>query len=327
MGIMIKKNREFDVLVVGELNIDLILNKIAGFPQLGKEILAEEMTVTLGSSSAIFANNLSRLGAGVSYLGKVGMDQFATRVFSTLEESGVDTGNIIETPHFQTGLTVALNYDNDRAMVTYPGAMNDLTIGDIGDKALQSASHLHVSSIFLQPGLKPDIIPLFRRAREAGLTTSFDPQWDPHEKWDIDLKGLLPFVDIFLPNASELEQFTGCASIEEGLAAIRPFCNVVVVKNGVKGATMWDGTRLVTQPAFLNRSVVDAIGAGDSFNSGFICYFTRHKPLPGCLEFAALTGAINTTAAGGTSAFQSPGHIKKVALEQFNFNLSHETSK
>ncbi len=316
-----KKKKEFDVLVVGELNIDLILNKIEGFPQMGKEILADEMTVTLGSSSAIFANNLSRLGARVSYLGKVGNDQFAKQVFSTLEESGVNTSNIIVSPDFQTGLTVAMNYDNDRAMVTYPGAMNDLRLADISDTALQSASHLHVSSVFLQPGLKPDLITLFKRAKEFGLTTSFDPQWDPHEKWDVDLKRLLPHVDVFLPNESELEQFTKKDSIEEGLKSLRPYCHVVVVKNGTKGATMWDGASQHSQAAFLNKSVVDAIGAGDSFNSGFIKKFTAKSSLPECLEFAALTGAINTTGAGGTSAFQSPEHIKTLAREQFNFQL------
>lgn len=313
--------KAFDVLVVGELNIDLILNKIEGFPQVGKEILANEMTVTLGSSSAIFANNLSRLGSRVSFLGKVGRDQFATKVFSTLEASGVDISNIITTPDFQTGLTVVMNYDNDRANVTYPGAMDELTIFDISKEALQSASHMHASSIFLQKGLKPHVIQLFREAKEAGLTTSFDPQWDPAEKWDVDLEGLLPFVDIFLPNALELEQFTHCASIEEGLLAIQPFCKVVVVKNGTKGAIMWDGSKSLNQPAFLNNSVVDAIGAGDSFNSGFIRRFIQQRPLPECLEFAALTGAINTTGAGGTSAFQSTDHIKAVALEKFNYKL------
>lgn len=318
---MTEKNKQFDVLVIGELNIDLILNRIDGFPQMGKEILADEMTVTLGSSSAIFANNLSRLGSHVSYLGKVGKDQFASQVFSTLEEAGVHTGHIIETPDFQTGLTVAMNYDNDRAMVTYPGAMNELCIGDIDKGIFQLASHMHVSSIFLQPGLKPDIISLFRMARDAGMTTSFDPQWDPHEQWDIDLEKLLPHVDVFLPNASELAQFTGCGSMEESLESIKNFCNVVVVKDGVKGATMWDGKVLISQPAFLNKEVVDAIGAGDSFNSGFISRFIAKKALAECLEFAALCGAINTTASGGTAAFQSPDGIKSVALEQFNFSL------
>ncbi|MFH0758957.1 MAG: carbohydrate kinase family protein [Bacteroidota bacterium] len=322
-----KGKKTFDVLVVGELNIDLILNHIGGFPQMGKEILAGEMTVTLGSSSAIFANNLSILGTKVSYLGKVGKDQFAAQVFSALEASGVDVSQIIATPHFQTGLTVAMNYENDRAMVTYPGAMNDLSIADITDEALGSASHMHVSSVFLQEGLKPDVVMLFRRAKGLGLTTSLDPQWDPHERWDVDLQHLLPFVDVFLPNAGELEQFTGCRTIEEALAAIRGFCHAVVVKNGVDGAVMWDETGLVRQPAFLNSQVVDAIGAGDSFNSGFIHKYTLHRPLSECLEFAALTGAINTTAAGGTSAFQSMEQVTAIAGERFNFKIAYEAAE
>ncbi len=313
--------KPFDVLVIGELNIDLILNNIAAFPVMGKEILADEMTVTLGSSSAIFANNLSILGTKVSYLGKLGKDNFADQICDTLEGSNVDIRNIIKTADFQTGLTVALNYDNDRAMVTYPGAMNDLRIQDITDEALNSASHMHLSSVFFQEGLKPDVIEVFKRAKKLGLTTSLDPQWDPHEKWDVDLEELLPYVDVFLPNENEIKAFTGQTTIDDALEAIKPFCNVVVIKNGVKGALMWDKTRLITQKAFLNEKVEDAIGAGDSFNSGFINKFSQGLPLEQCIEFASLTGAINTTGAGGTSAFASIEKVRATAKEIFNYNI------
>ncbi len=316
-----KAKREFDVLVVGELNIDLILNNIAGFPILGKEIIANEMNVTLGSSSAIFANNLSILGANVRYLGKVGTDSFANQVCSTLEGAGVDISGIIKTPAFLTGLTVALNYNNDRAMVTYPGAMNDLKIEDISDDVLASASHMHLSSIFLQKGLKPDVKEVFRRAKALGLTTSFDPQWDPDETWDLDLKKLLPFVDVFLPNESEIKLLTGKESLEGALESIKGFSNTVVVKNGVEGAVMWDTFNTVHQEAFLNESVVDAIGAGDSFNSGFILKFASGSPLKECLEFAALTGAINTTGSGGTAAFENLNKVKKTAREKFKYTF------
>jgi len=316
-----KGQKEFNVLVVGELNIDLILNKIAAFPRMGKEILAEEMTVTLGSSSAIFANNLSILGSKVTYIGKVGNDSFADQVCLTLKKSGVDIRNIIRTTELSTGLTVALNYDNDRAMVTYPGAMHDLTIGDITDEALNTASHMHLSSVFLQEGLKPDVIRVFKRAKEFGLSTSFDPQWDPYEKWDVDLKSLLPYVDVFLPNKNELLQFTSCSTLEKALETIQSYCNIVVVKNGEQGALMWDKTTVVTQKAFLNDSVVDAIGAGDSFNSGFIYKYTNRKPLAECLEFAALTGAINTTGSGGTSAFETIEKVKRIAKERFKITI------
>ncbi len=316
-----KGQKKFNVLVVGELNIDLILNGMEVFPELGKEILAKEMIVTLGSSSAIFANNLSILGSKVSYIGKVGRDNFADQICSSLKKSGVDTGNILQTSEFMTGLTVAMNYDNHRAMVTYPGAMNDLRIADISDEVLQSASHMHLSSVFLQEGIKPHVIQVFKKAKDLGLTTSFDPQWDPHEKWDVDLKALLPFVDVFLPNKSELLQFTDCQTIEAALESIKSFCNIVVVKNGTEGAVMWDSNKIRYQNAFLNEAVVDAIGAGDSFNSGFIHKFSNHNPLSECLEFAALTGAINTMGAGGTSAFETLDKVKSIAKNRFNYSI------
>lgn len=313
--------REFDVLVVGELNVDLILNNIEAFPAMGKEVIARDMTQTLGSSSAIFANNLCVLGSKVAFLGKVGLDNYADLVVSSLIKGGVDVSNIIKTPDFFTGVTVAMNFDNDRAMLTYPGAMNDLKIQDITDEILNSASHMHLSSIFLQEGLMPDVIRLFQRAKAAGMTTSFDPQWDPKEKWNIELADLLPHVDVFLPNVEELIQFTATSNINDALAKIKPYCNIVIVKNGVKGSTMWNGTELIEQKAYLNESVEDAIGAGDSFNSGFIHKFTNKKELSECLKFGSLTGAINTTGSGGTSAFKTLDNVKKVAKEKFNYTF------
>ncbi len=66
------KNYKFDVLAIGELNVDLIMNNIEGTPEVGKEKLAGSMTLTLGSSTAIFAANLSSLGSKVGFLGKIG---------------------------------------------------------------------------------------------------------------------------------------------------------------------------------------------------------------------------------------------------------------
>jgi len=124
-------NKKFDILVVGELNVDLILNDIAGFPAMGKEILADEMALTLGSSSAIFASNISTLGASVAFLGKVGQDQFGDLVLDSLKRKNVNTQYIKRSTTAQTGATIVLNYSEDRAMVTHPGAMNELNMNDI----------------------------------------------------------------------------------------------------------------------------------------------------------------------------------------------------
>ena len=80
---MLLPDKKTDVLVVGELNVDLILDRLEKFPELGKEVIANHMLLTLGSSSAIFASNLSVLGSRVSFCGRVGRDSFADKIFPT----------------------------------------------------------------------------------------------------------------------------------------------------------------------------------------------------------------------------------------------------
>src|SRR4051812_32818689 len=124
-------NKKFDVIVVGELNVDLIMNQLHSFPETGKEKLAEKMTLTLGSSSAIFASNLSALGMKVSFVGKIGNDIFGNFCKEQLDKKGVNTSMLIQNDTLQTGATVILNFDEDRAMVTHQGAMKSLGISDI----------------------------------------------------------------------------------------------------------------------------------------------------------------------------------------------------
>ncbi len=316
---MVKK--KFDVLVVGELNVDLLLNQLNKFPELGKEIIAKQMLLTLGSSSAIFASNLAVLGSRVAFCGRIGRDSFGTKIINDLASKGVDTGYIIHSSTSDTGITVALNMEEDRAMVTYPGAMNELTAAEITDDMLLSAAHLHVSSVFLQPGLKPSLADLFRRARALGLTTSFDPQWDPAEKWDLDLTEYLPHLDVFLPNIGELTHLVGAPSLQECVVSLTQTPGLIVVKQGNEGASLWHENTLFAQPSFLNTAVVDAVGAGDSFNAGFIHQFLRGGSGKACLEFGALCGAVNTTAAGGTTAFKDYATFRRTALEKFNYHL------
>jgi sugar/nucleoside kinase (ribokinase family) len=310
-----------DVIVVGELNVDIILNEIESLPVIGKEIMANSMSVTLGSSSAIFASNLSSLGPRVAFIGKIGRDNFAEVVLSSLESKNVDTSRIIKSESLATGATIVLNYDQDRANVTYPGAMNDLRLGDIDFDFLSGARHMHFANCFMQPGIRNDLTELFRRAKKLGLTTSLDTQWDPEEKWELPLEELLPHVDVFLPNMAEFKFLSGCDTVEQGINKLKHYSHYIIIKNGSEGALGWDGKSLSVQPAFKNEQVVDCVGAGDSFDAGFIRDFIQDLPLKKCLETGALAGAINTTRPGGTTAFANLKTIRDIALERFNYKL------
>lgn len=309
---------KFDILVVGELNVDLILNEIKSFPEIGKEILADNMTLSLGSSSAIFASNISVLGSKTAFAGMMGDESFGQLVLSSLSSKNVNTKFIRIDKKNKTGATIALNYGENRAMVTFPGAMKDYSLKDIPQEAFYSAKHLHLSSPFLQDNIKKDIIPLYKMAKEAGMSTSLDVQWDPEDKWDINFEKLLPLVDVFLPNQNELYAISKRNSVEQGLDFFKDLSKTVVVKMGKDGSALSENGKITYFKPFKNNDLKDAVGAGDSFNAGFLHAMIKGFDLASCMEMGNLMGAINTTARGGTSAFTSLTEVKKRAKKFFN---------
>ena len=296
--------KPYDILAIGELNVDLILNNIDGEPEVGKEKFAGDMILTLGSSTAIFAANAAALGAKVGFVGMIGQDTLGNLIRESLEAKGVDTSMLIETDEHSSGATIVLNYGEDRAMVTYQGAMAVMSFADIDKSVFEKCRHIHISSIFLQPALKADLEKILDYARVQGVTTSLDTQWDPTEIWDFDYTRILPLVSVFLPNEKELMLLTSSETIDEAVGKIKPYVNTAIIKMGSKGSLLVRrGEEPAFLPSFLNTEVVDAIGAGDSFNAGCISRFVKGETLEDCQRFGNLTGAINTTAAGGTGAF------------------------
>ncbi len=319
---MSRDKQQKDILVVGELNMDLILNNVASFPELGKEKIAGDMNLTLGSSSAIFAANAARLGLSVGFCGMIGNDDFGASVINDLQQYRVDTSAVVTSDQHKTGLTAIIRQGNDRAMITYPGAMDHFSMKDIPGHAFKQARHLHISSIFLQPGVKNDLFKIIEKAKSHGMSISVDTQWDPDENWDINFDRLLSTIDFFLPNESEFLALTNAPSVEEGLSEIRQHAHhcTIVVKKGTDGATFLEDQHTSTVPAYQNPDLVDAIGAGDSFNAGFIYRFLCGDAIERCVQFGNITGAVSTCRAGGTTAITSLEDVISIAKQNFNIS-------
>ncbi len=183
--------------------------------------------------------------------------------------------------------------------------MEHMTVDEVPEEVMRKSRHLHTSAIFFQPEIKKDLVKLFSRAKKLGLTTSMDTQWDPEEEWDIDIKKILPVLDFFLPNESELIALTDSKSLQEALEKISDFETTVVVKQGEKGATLFRNGEAKSIPAYKITDYVDAIGAGDSFDAGFISSFLKGKSLDESLEIGNTAAAVSTTASGGTTAITS----------------------
>lgn len=290
-----------DIVVVGELNVDLILQDISSFPEIGKEKLAKNMVLTIGSASAILASNVARLGIKVGFVGKLGRDHFAEIVMSTLRENNVDCHGIILDDSVQTGVTVALTFPDNYAMVTYMGAMETFSVEDVNFDYLRKGRHLHFSSYYLQPAMRTGCAELFRRAKEIGLTTSLDPGWDPHEEWREDILEVLEHVDVILPNEQEALHISGCETVADALERLGRYAPVIVIKLGKQGAICRADDEIIRTRTY-QVDPVDTTGAGDSFNAGFLCDWLQGSDIRQCLKSGNACGALATTKMGGTTA-------------------------
>lgn len=306
---------KMDLLVIGELNMDLILNNVVYFPEPGKEKIADDLNVTLGSSSAIFAANSSRLGLSVVFCGMVGLDNFGDAVIDQLRKYDVDTSLVTVSKQYKTGLSVIIRHAGSRAVVTFPGAMEHFSLAGIPDYAFTRARHLHISSLFLQPGIKNNLFEIVDRAKSHHMTVSIDTQWDPDEQWDIDFKKLVSCIDFFLPNENEFLSIARTQNIKEAIVKFRPHLagGAVIVKQGPKGVTCFTADRVTTIPGYFNEHPEDTIGAGDSFNAGFIYRFLKGGSIEQCIKFGNMTGAVSTTKSGGTAAFTSFDDVLNIA--------------
>ena len=156
------------ILIAGEINVDLILQNYHSFPELGKEVLVDDCFLTLGSASLICAMGLAKLGDDVSFLGKVGCDAYGDFCLERMEKAGIDISRVIRDPKLKTGITVSVSSPRDRALITYLGAITELRAEDIRDEALRGFNHVHVSSYFLQEGLRYGVRDVFSRAPRPG---------------------------------------------------------------------------------------------------------------------------------------------------------------
>jgi sugar/nucleoside kinase (ribokinase family) len=301
----------FDVTIAGELNLDLILY---GLPQQllpERELLADRMMLTLGSSSAIVAHNLSVLGSHVGFQSRIGDDSLGQIALERLKQGKVDVSNVRVVPGaITTGLTVILHHQSWRNILTYAGTIAELTWDDLDLDYLADSRHFHLSSYYLQRAMQPRTIELFRYMKAKGLTVSLDTNDDPEDKWDGGLNEALRHVDVFLPNEREACKAAGTEDLEEAIGKLSKLVPLVVVKLGRKGALAQRGTERVTSPS-KEVVAVDTVGAGDSFDAGFLHQYVRGADLRTCLASGNLAGALSTTRPGGTEAFRDADHRDK----------------
>jgi sugar/nucleoside kinase (ribokinase family) len=173
-----------------------------------------------------------------------------------------------------------------------------LQASDISDALLQQARHLHVASYFLQTNLQANLPNLFRRAHSFGLSTSLDTNYDPSEVWT-GFDELLSVTNVFLPNEKEALSLSGESNVDLVADKLKFKIGTMAIKLGAEGALgVHNGEKV--RVASVPVEVVDTVGAGDSFDAGFLYGYLNDWSLEKSLQLACVCGALSTQHAGGT---------------------------
>ena len=304
--------KDFDIVVIGEINPDLVLTGDVT-PVFGQvEKMVEDAVLSIGSSSCIFACGAARLGLRVAFIGKVGADEFGRFMREQLVNRQVDISGLVVDPRLKTGLSVILSRGSDRAILTYAGTIPELRYEEIDFGIVARARHLHIGSYYMLQHLRPEVPLLFDRARGMGLSISVDTNYDPAERWD-GVQEILERVDVILPNETELCAISGEKEVEAALRKLARPGLAVAAKLGAQGGIARLDDRTVSAPA-LELPVVDTTGAGDSFDAGFLYGSLNGWDLDRSLALACVCGSLSTRASGGTTAqptlVEATGYLK-----------------
>ena len=304
---MSEESKSLDILVAGDLFVDLIMSGFSSWPQPGTEAFAQELHREVGGGATIAACGLARLGSRVALFGMAGQDGdwFADR----LNQLGVITSRLRFDLEEPTAVSVAISTMGERTFLTYHGPnvrFPQMLAAEVASGGLADVRHFHLN-------WAPDLetaADLFTAIRRQGCSVSLDVGW--HGDWLADSRALslLPQIDIFFPNEAEAKQMTGETDPAKMLRRMESAgARRVALKRGADGAALlWDGDilRIKASPV----TAIDTTGAGDCFNAGFLHFWLRGESPLHCLRAGNFCGGASTEQAGGVVGFPDPERVK-----------------
>ncbi len=294
-------NAGHDLGCVADLCVDLVLRGDER-PRYGQEEqLFAGYTLELGGSGTIVAAQFTKLGGRVRLLGAVGDDDLGVVVRRKLAEANLPSADIAVRDDLPTGLGVALaRSDGDRAILTVCGALDGVEPRRLTPALAASCRHWHVAAFYLLTALRPAWHDFLTAARRAGASVSIDPNWAAGGDWNA-VRALLPLCDVFLPNEREALAISGEHDVHAAGRALSRLGPMVVIKRGTRGSAVFvDGVGVVERPGSApDGRIVDAIGAGDNFDAGFLRAWQEGADPSSCLALGDRCARASLLRAGG----------------------------
>lgn len=307
----VRVSRGQSLVVFGEFFFDLVFYRLPRIPRMGEEVRAESFASFPGGGLATTALVAAALGTPTSVVTRVGWDAKQNPAWQSLVESGISVKCCEFDSQRPTALTVCAAFDDDRMMITHD-AINRrlqtlLTRGRV-QKKIHAARHLHLACAMWPPRIW---IAALRRLRRPGLTLSADIGWNPEVLEFPGLPSLLSQFDFVFPNEPEALAMTREKKVEKAARKLARWVRVPVIKLGESGSLAVRNSEIIRMRS-LRIPTVDATGAGDAFNGGFLHGSLAGWPLDECLRAGNVCGALAATRAGGSSAMPSPRKLRRL---------------
>ncbi len=300
------------ILVIGSANMDFSMN-FYKMPERGETLVDDGgVAYVPGGKGANAAIAFKRLGADSVLCAKLGADVHGQKLYNYYKELGLNTSSVKVDHDNPTGLAVVMREgDGSNRIIVYPGANNHLTT-----EGIIEAFECNPDAVYLGFEIPFQMVVNAAKVAASKNIPIFIDAAPANKEYDLEK---LPPVEIFSPNETETFEFTGIMpnSMESSLRAAlalsrRVKAKYIVIKQGAKGAFLYDGKRYNTFPAIKTSKVVDTTAAGDAFTAALTLEYLRTQDIREAIKYANAAGAITISRPGSASSVPTADEVAAV---------------
>ncbi|MCG9128386.1 ribokinase [Candidatus Poribacteria bacterium] len=305
------------IAVVGSANIDLVIRS-KRIPDKGETIFGDSLDIFTGGKGFNQGTAAARLGADVTFIGKIGDDNFGEMLQNAMTSEMINTHHLSVDTNVGTGIAnILVDPDGENSIIVIPRANMCITSTEI-DKATESISEVDILLLQLETPIEASI-----RATEIAKETNTTVILDPAPAKSLP-EQFLSQIDILTPNTSEAEHLTGIPTntidscvdagkvLQQKLSQERYAAVVMTLgKNGVLLVT--DNHTEHISPVSVDT--VDTTGAGDAFTGALATALGKSKNLRESVDFANVAGAAAVTVLGATPSMPTISKIESLMIK------------
>lgn len=315
-----------DVIALGELLIDFTMN---GVSDQGNSLFEANP----GGAPCNVLAMLSKLGKSTRFIGKVGNDQFGQLLRATIEEVGIDSTYLLNDPEIPTTLAFVhklSNGDRDFSFYRKPGADLMLRADDIVEDMFEDAKIFHFGTLSMtHPEVREATLKAVELAKEKDMIISLDPNlrpplWANLEEARQQMRKAISLCDVLKISDNEIQFISGLEDYDEGVHWVQKEYGpkLICLTLGPDGSRAYYDDLKVEVPAFLQESIVDTTGAGDTFCGCMLSYICAHdlnhldaQQLKEVLTFANAAASLVTLKHGAIKSMPNQEEVLRLMSE------------